>query len=338
MKMFLVTGAAGFIGFHLCKQLLDSGHQVVGIDNLNNYYDVSLKEARCKILTDNYPHFNFIKMDITHYQPLNTLFNDVKFDAVFHLAAQVGIPYSLKNPLEYTHSNLVGFTHILEVCRNNKIPHLIFASSSSVYGSTNQSESLEHDPTDSPISFYAATKKANEVMAHSYASLYKLPCTVLRFFTVYGPWGRPDMSPFKFTRNIIEGNPISLYNNGEIWRDFTYVADIVKGITSILNKPAVDRPTPYQVFNIGNNQPVKMKYFVSLIEKITNKKAIINNLPQQSGDVLFTCANIDRLHQATGYKPSTSIETGMEHFINWYTEYYLGTPLSKISTKDFDHA
>lgn len=330
----LVTGAAGFIGFYVTRKLLSLGIEVIGIDNLNDYYDPALKMARLTILKEN-PLFEFHKVEISDRISIEALFNDHSFTKVIHLAAQAGVRYSIDNPHVYMQSNIVGFLNILEGVRNHKIEHLVFASSSSVYGANTLQPFSEHHNVDHPVSLYAASKKANELMAHSYSSLYGIKTTGLRFFTVYGPWGRPDMAFFKFTKGIIEGEPIDIYNNGQMERDFSYIDDIVEGIIRVLDNPPQananwtgDKPDPatsyanYRVFNIGNNNPVKLMDFVEAIENAVGKKAIKNFMPMQAGDVPSTCADVSELENAVGFKPNTSIQTGINHFVEWYKEYF----------------
>jgi len=330
----LVTGAAGFIGSTLTHALLDRGDEVVGIDNLNDYYDVRLKQARLERLRPR-KGFVFQKLDIVERKPMAELFAAGKFDAVMHLAAQAGVRYSIENPSAYIDANLVGFTHVLEGCRHSRVGHLVFASSSSVYGANTRLPFSEHDNVDHPVSLYAATKKANELMAHSYASLYGLPCTGLRFFTVYGPWGRPDMALFKFTEGILAGRPIPVFNRGDMVRDFTYVDDIVEGIVRVIMQPAApavdwsgDRPdpatsyAPWRIFNIGNNRPVKLMRYIEVLEQCLGKKAQLDLLPMQAGDVPATCADTGELEKAVGYKPQTPVEIGIKRFAEWYQEFY----------------
>ena len=333
----LVTGAAGFIGSTLTHALLDRGDEVVGIDNLNDYYDVRLKQARLDRLQPR-KGFVFQKLDIVERKPMGELFAAGKFDAVMHLAAQAGVRYSIENPSAYIDANLVGFTHVLEGCRHSRVGHLVFASSSSVYGANTRLPFSEHDNVDHPVSLYAATKKANELMAHSYAHLYGLPCTGLRFFTVYGPWGRPDMALFKFTEGILAGRPIPVFNRGDMVRDFTYVDDIVEGIARVIRQPAApaggwsgDRPdpatsyAPWRIFNIGNNRPVKLMRYIEVLEQCLGKKAQLDLLPMQPGDVPATCADTGELEKAVGYKPQTPVEIGVKRFAEWYQGYY-GNP------------
>ncbi|EOW1695162.1 NAD-dependent epimerase, partial [Providencia stuartii] len=318
---YLVTGSAGFIGFRLCQRLLDSGHEVVGIDNMNAYYDQGLKQSRLHIL-EQYSHFRFIPLDITDREKVVALCIQEDFDRVIHLAAQAGVRYSLQNPFAYADSNLSGHLAILEGCRQANVKHLVYASSSSVYGMSEQTPFSTDMPTDHPVSLYAATKKANELMAHSYSHLYQLPTTGLRFFTVYGPWGRPDMALFKFTKAILAGEPIDVYNNGNLRRDFTFIDDIVEGVIRISDiipqadpengslSPAQSR-APYRLYNIGNGQPVKLTDFITALEKSLGKKAIKNFLPMQAGDVYTTWADTEDLFKVTGYRPQVSIEQGV---------------------------
>ena len=330
----LVTGAAGFIGFHVTQRLLSRGNKVVGLDNLNDYYQVSLKQARLAHLTGQ-PGFSFVRGGLEDRQLLEGLFASHGFDLVINLAAQAGVRYSLTNPHAYVDSNLTGFLNILEGCRQHGIKHLVFASSSSVYGANTALPFSVHQNVDHPLSLYAATKKANELMAHTYAGLYGLPCTGLRFFTVYGPWGRPDMAYFSFTKAILEGRPIDLYNHGRMQRDFTYIDDIVEGIVRVADLVAVPDPAwngqqpdpatssaPWRVYNIGNNQPVELLQFVETLERCLGKTAQKNLLPLQPGDLPSTCADLDDLTAATGFTPSTSIEEGLARFVSWYRAYY----------------
>jgi len=333
-KRVLVTGAAGFIGFHLSKRLLTDGYSVVGVDNISPYYDVELKKSRLDMLKE-FNHFIFYENDISERKQMAAIFKDNTFDIVVNLAAQAGVRYSIENPNAYVDSNLVGFMNILENCRHSNVKHLVFASSSSVYGAnTNMPFSVHHN-VDHPVSLYAATKKANELMAHTYSHLYDLPCTGLRFFTVYGPWGRPDMALFLFTRAIFEEIPIKVFNHGKMKRDFTFIDDIVEGVVRTLGK--VPDPNPrwngndpdpgtsykkYKIYNIGNNNPVELTRFIEVIEKCIGKKAKKEYLDLQAGDVVATYADIDDLTRDIGFKPSTSIETGIEKFISWYKDYY----------------
>ena len=330
----IVTGAAGFIGFHLCQKLLVTGHVVIGVDNLSDYYDVNLKRDRLKQIENN-SNFTFHKLDITDKKSLSDLFNNVNAERVVHLAAQAGVRYSLENPFAYIDSNIHGFINILENCRHNDIEHLVYASSSSVYGANTGMPFSVHDNVDHPLSLYGATKKSNELMAHSYSHLYGLPTTGLRFFTVYGPWGRPDMSYFKFTKNIYGDLPIDIYNNGKHRRDFTYIDDIVEGVVRIIeltpepNKAwSGENPdpgtsyAPYHLYNLGNNNPVQLMHFIKVIEDCVGKEAKKNFLPMQAGDMLETYADIDDLNKDIGYSPSTNIETGIARFVEWYKKYY----------------
>jgi UDP-glucuronate 4-epimerase len=331
MQNVLVTGSAGFIGFHLARKLLETGHRVTGIDNLNDYYPVSLKEARrAEIEKFCVAHncgdrYRFIRMDIADRAAMAALFEGQHFDRVIHLAAQAGVRYSIANPHAYADSNLVGFVNVLEGCRQQQTPHLIYASSSSVYGMNTKIPFSTDDRVDHPISLYAATKKANELMAHTYSHLYKLPTTGLRFFTVYGPWGRPDMAYFSFTKAILEGRPIDVFNNGEMQRDFTYIDDIVEGMLRVKDRipqPLQDELThahaPYKLYNIGNNQPIKLERFIQAIEKATGKAAQRNELPMQPGDVPVTYADVRALAGDVGFSPATQIESGIAAFVDWY--------------------
>ena len=334
MLNVLVTGAAGFIGFHLCQQLLARGDKVVGLDNLNDYYDVRLKKDRLACLEKS-PQFSFHKLDLIDRNSIEQLFANQTFDVVVNLAAQAGVRYSLKNPHAYVDSNLVGFINILEGCRYSGIKHLVFASSSSVYGANTNIPFSEQDSVDHPISLYAATKKANELMAHTYSYLYGLPVTGLRFFTVYGPWGRPDMALFMFTRSILAGEPIDVFNSGQMRRDFTYIDDIVEGIVRTIDRipapntdwsgkkpdPATGK-CPYRIYNIGNHQSVELMYLITVLESCLGIEAQKNFLPPQPGDLIETFADIDDLVRDTGFKPSTPIELGIERFVAWYRSYY----------------
>ena len=332
--LVLVTGAAGFIGSALATALLERGDRVVGVDSLNDYYDVSLKRARLARLTA-YPGFEFLQLDVAARDEVAALFARHRFDAVAHLAAQAGVRYSIDHPQAYGDANLVGFLNVLEGCRHAKVGHLVFASSSSVYGASVRTPFSENHSVDHPISLYAATKKANELMAHTYAHLYGLPCTGLRFFTVYGPWGRPDMAYFKFTRGILAGEPIPVYNRGEMARDFTYIDDIVEGVVRVLDRPAAPDPdwdpahpavasstAPYRIYNIGNNHPVRLMDFIGVLERCLGRKAVLDLLPMQPGDVPSTAADISALGKATGFAPSTPVETGLARFVAWYRGYY----------------
>ena len=330
----LVTGAAGFIGHHLALRLVSRGDSVVGIDNLNSYYDVTLKENRLKRFTPS-PAFRFVKLDLADKPAIAALFAAEKFDVVVNLAAQAGVRYSLENPQAYIDANLVGFTNILEGCRHNKVKHLVFASSSSVYGANTKLPFAESDSVDHPISLYAASKKANELMAHTYASLFGLPCTGLRFFTVYGPWGRPDMALFLFTKAILADEPIKVFNHGNMVRDFTYVDDIVEGVVRVIDRPAEPDPVwssiapdpatsfaPYRIFNIGNNTPVDLMRYVSAVEAALGKKAKIDMFGMQMGDVRATSADVSRLVAWVDFRPKTKVEEGIAKFVEWYREYY----------------
>jgi UDP-glucuronate 4-epimerase len=333
MKL-LLTGAAGFIGFHTSQILLARGDEVVGLDNLNDYYDPTLKQARLAIL-QKFPNFRFVKMDVADRAGMAELFKQEKFQRVIHLAAQAGVRYSIQNPLAYIDSNVVGFANILEGCRHNNVEHLVYASTSSVYGANTNMPFSVHQNVDHPLSFYAATKKANELMAHTYAHLYQLPVTGLRFFTVYGPWGRPDMALFLFTKNILAGKPIDVFNYGNHRRDFTYVDDIAQGVVRAMDRPARPNPewnsdapdpgtskAPYRLYNIGNNQPVELMRYIECIEKSLGKQAQKNLLPLQAGDVPDTFADVEDLVQDVGYKPATPVEEGVRRFIEWYIGYY----------------
>jgi len=333
-KPVLVTGAAGFIGYHLAARLLGEGRQVIGLDNLNDYYDPALKEARLERL-EKQDGFIFVRIDLADRRKMEALFATYGFGVVVHLAAQAGVRYSIENPHSYVDSNLVGFLHILEGCRHTGVDHLVYASSSSVYGANTAMPFSVHDNVDHPMSLYAATKKANELMAHTYSNLYDLPTTGLRFFTVYGPWGRPDMALFKFTKNILAGEPIDVFNFGNHRRDFTYIDDIIEGVVRVMEKtaernsdwssdapdPATSR-APWRVYNIGNNQPVELMRYIEVIEDCLGKKAEKNLLPLQPGDVPDTYADVAALTEDVGYKPDTPIEEGVKKFVEWYREYY----------------
>lgn len=349
MNKILVTGAAGFIGFHTALRLINEGHIVVGLDNLNDYYDVNLKFGRLNELgieasksewdypveSTKYDTFTFYRTHLENTEVINTIFEKYTFDHVVHLAAQAGVRYSLTNPHAYIDSNIKGFLNILEACRHNKPKHLIYASSSSVYGANTKIPFEESDSVDHPVSLYAATKKANELMAHTYSHLFGIPTTGLRFFTVYGPWGRPDMAVFLFTKAIWEGKPINVYNNGEMMRDFTYIDDIVEGIYRLVDKPAKTSPlhssnqprsdipsAPYRIFNIGNSKPVLLMDFIKAIEEALGKKANMNMMGMQPGDVIKTWASAERLNQAIDYQPITPIPKGIKLFIDWYMGFY----------------
>ncbi|MDB6142690.1 MAG: UDP-glucuronate 4-epimerase [Pseudomonas sp.] len=325
---YLVTGAAGFIGNYTALRLCEAGHAVVGLDNLNNYYDPALKHARLARL-EHLPGFRFERMDLADQEGIAALFAREQFERVIHLAAQAGVGYSIDNPMAYVESNLVGMMTVLEGCRNNKVGHLVYASSSSVYGNQEKVPFSETDPIDAPISLYAATKKSNELMAHTYSHLYQLPTTGLRFFSVYGPWGRPDMAPFKFTKAILDGQPINVYNNGQLWRDFTYIDDIVEGILRIqAHVPGADEypvtlsDNPfYALYNIGNHQPIALEALIGAIEIAADRQAIKNYLPMQPGDVYQTYADTRRLFSAVGFRPSTSLQAGINAFVDWYKSY-----------------
>ncbi len=326
----LVTGAAGFIGFYLSKALIEKEYEVIGIDNINDYYDVKLKYDRLEILNvhDKGENFRFIKLALEDREGISSLFKEHNFDIVVNLAAQAGVRYSIDNPHAYVDSNLVGFVNILEGCRQNKIKHLVYASSSSVYGMNTKQPFSTDDRVDYPISLYAATKKSNELMAHTYSHLYNIPTTGLRFFTVYGPMGRPDMAYFKFTKAIIEGKTIDVFNNGEMKRDFTYIDDIVEGITRVMEKSPTkmesqitNASAPYKVYNIGNNQPITLRHFITSIEKACGLKAKENLMPMQLGDVPMTFANIDELVEDVNFKPQINIEQGIKKFVSWYQQY-----------------
>jgi len=324
----LVTGAAGFVGYHLANALLDRGETVLGVDNLNDYYDVHLKEARLAKL-ESRSGFRFVRLDLANRERTAELFARENPKRIVHLAAQAGVRYSIENPHAYIDANLVGFGNVLEGCRSIGVEHLVYASSSSVYGANDRVPFRETDNVDHPVSLYAATKKANELMAHVYSHLYGIPTTGLRFFTVYGPWGRPDMAYFGFTRSLFAGEPIKIYNYGKMERDFTYIDDVVDGIVRVLDQPPTPgvgnhegASAPYRLYNIGNNRPVTLEAFISTLERITGSVAIREYLPMQPGDVPATYADIDALAAATGFKPITSIDVGLEHFVAWYHDYY----------------
>lgn len=333
VKKVLVSGAAGFIGYHVVMALLSRGDEVVGVDNLNDYYDVRLKEARLAQIQahPNANKFKFIKIDLADIQATAKLFVNEQLQYVVHLAAQAGVRYSLENPHAYVQSNLVAFVNVLEGCRHNNVEHLVYASSSSVYGGNKKMPFSESDNVDHPVSLYAATKKSNELMAHTYSHLYNIPTTGLRFFTVYGPWGRPDMSPFLFADAIINNKPINVFNYGDMMRDFTYIDDIVEGVVRVLDKPAtldqsayqpsITPNAPYHLFNIGNNQPEKLLDFIVALEKAIGKKAILNMMPMQPGDVKATFADTKKLEEWVGFKPNTLLSLGVSSFISWYLSY-----------------
>ena len=328
MEKILVTGGAGFIGFHLSKRLLELNHEVIAIDNLNDYYDVKLKEARLNILKK-YPNYHFFKMDIVHKDQLMELFKENNFTIVINLAAQAGVRYSIDHPDSYINSNIIGFFNILECCRNYPVKHLLFASSSSVYGKNKKVPYKTTDKVDCPVSLYAATKKSDELMAYAYSNLYNIKVTGLRFFTVYGPFGRPDMAYFSFTNAITNDQEIKVFNNGDMYRDFTYVDDIVTGIISLLDKiPSMDlNGVSYKIYNIGNNNPVKISDFIEILEQELNRVAKKIYLPMQPGDVYETYADIDDLKKVTGFAPKTSLKEGLHKFIVWYKEFYGGDKL-----------
>jgi UDP-glucuronate 4-epimerase len=348
MKVIAVTGAAGFIGFHISKRLLNEGYRVIGLDNLNDYYSVVLKKDRLKILNE-YPQFEFIKMDISDAEALHHIFSQYQFTHVYHLAAQAGVRYSLEHPDKYVQSNLVGFANILECCRTHPVHHLIYASSSSVYGLNIKQPFKTSDTTDHPVSLYAATKKSNEMMAHSYSYLYGIPTTGLRFFTVYGPWGRPDMAYFKFVKQILEGDPIHVYNKGDMARDFTYIDDIVESLYRLMDyspsapdhwDPLFPDPSastaPFRIFNIGNNEPVQLMEFLDIIQTELGKKADLEMLPMQPGDVYITWADSSDLYKEIDFAPHTSLADGISNFVDWYTSYY-ATPVSyRNRTSDYN--
>jgi UDP-glucuronate 4-epimerase len=332
-KKILITGAAGFIGYHLTKHLAEENYEIIGLDNINEYYDPKLKFARLEELgicdagsipenkivqSSTSPNFKFTKLDIVNNKELHKLFEEQQFEIVVHLAAQAGVRYSLERPDVYVQSNIVGFLNILECCKDFKVEHLIYASSSSVYGNNKKVPFSETDSVDNPISMYAATKKSNELMAHTYSHIHGLSTTGLRFFTVYGPWGRPDMAPYLFTEAILNGKPIKVFNNGELYRDFTFIDDIIMGIRAVV----MSKPSGYSLYNIGNNDPVHLMDFISTIEKYTSKIADKKFLPMQPGDVYKTYADIDALSKAVGYIPTTDIDEGIKQYINWFKEYY----------------
>jgi len=349
MANILVTGAAGFIGYHVSRRLLERGDSVAALDNLNDYYDVSLKKARLKQL-EAFPNFRFVKLDLADRDGVNEIFNREKPQRVIHLAAQAGVRYSLSNPHAYVTSNLMGFLNILEACRHGKVEHLVFASSSSVYGANTRMPFSVHDNVDHPVSLYAATKKANELMAHSYSHLYAIPVTGLRFFTVYGPWGRPDMSIFLFTRAILAGEPIDVFNNGDMRRDFTYIDDIVEGVIRVTDIIPTSNPrwngddpdpgtssAPYRLYNIGNNQPVPLLEMIAILEKRIGRNVEKRFLPMQPGDVPETYADVEALKIVTGFAPSTPLEEGIGRFVAWYRDYY-GVAASGTKRKKPKHS
>jgi len=333
-RKILVTGVAGFIGFHLCRKLLESDDEIFGLDNLNDYYDINLKMNRLKQI-ESKNNFQFLRIDIADRDSMAKLFYNRRFDIVINLAAQAGVRYSLNNPHAYIQSNVVGFLNILEGCRQHKVKHLVFASSSSVYGANTEKPFSIYQNTDHPVSLYGATKKTNELMAHAYSNLYNIPCTGLRFFTVYGPWGRPDMALFLFTKAILEGRPINVFNYGNMERDFTYIDDIIEGVLRVMDKVPGPNPrwrdgnadpgkgyAPYRLYNIGNNNPVDLMSFIQILEDCLGKKAKKNLLPLQPGDVIATYADVDDLIKDVGFKPSIPIEEGIRRFVAWYKSYY----------------
>jgi UDP-glucuronate 4-epimerase len=332
MDRFLVTGAAGFIGAHLARRLLAAGKAVVGVDNLNDYYDVQLKRDRLAWIA--HPAFRFVRLDLAEREGVRALFDEQRFDCVLHMAAQAGVRYSLTNPQSYIDSNLVAFANVLEGCRATKPAHLVYASSSSVYGGNQKTPFAVGDAVDRPLNLYASTNRANELMAYTYSQLFDVPATGLRFFTVYGPWGRPDMAIYRFAEAIVRGEPIDVYNSGRMSRDFTYIDDIVEGVLRIADQPPAGPPTPaqdapasppvnaaYQLYNIGNNSPVELERLIALLEAGLGKRAVRNNCPMQPGDMLTTYADIEPLSAATGFRPSTSIEAGITKFIAWFNDY-----------------
>ena len=335
----LVTGAAGFIGFHLANKFLELGNAVVGIDNINDYYSVELKFARLKeagipeeainrhqkVVSSVYPNYSFLRMNLENREEINRLFETEKFDVVCNMAAQAGVRYSIAYPMAYIQSNIVGFANILEACRHNSVKHLVYASSSSVYGNSSKMPLSTSDSVDNPISLYAATKKSNELMAHTYSHLFGLPTTGLRFFTVYGPWGRPDMAYFSFTKNIIEGNAIKIFNHGDLYRDFTYIDDIIEGIIKVIEKPqpvSDNRKAPYKIYNIGSSSPFKLMDFIEIIEKTLGKQAKKEFCDIQPGDVYKTFADVSELENDFGYLPGTPLEEGIRKFVEWYKTFY----------------
>ena len=320
----LITGASGFIGFHLSSFLLENNYDVVGVDNFNSYYDFELKKSRYKLLTN--LNIKFYKIDITHFKELKDCFIREKPDIVINLAAQAGVRYSLENPESYVQNNIIGFFNILEICKSFKIEKLIFASSSSVYGNSHKEKFSEDDMVDDPLNLYAASKKSNELMSYAYSNLYKIPCVGLRFFTVYGPWGRPDMAYFKFTKNITEDIPIDVYGNGNMYRDFTYIDDIIDGIFKLINTSNqelfLNKNNSYELFNIGNDNPINLKYFISIIEQCLGKSAKMNFLEMQPGDVKRTSADLTKLKNIVKFSPKTNVEEGIPKFVEWYKNYY----------------
>ena len=321
MNRYLVTGTAGFIGANVAQALLRAGCEVVGVDSVNDYYDVDLKQYRLKPLLE-HSGFSFMQGDLADAQVVDSLFAQHDFDCVIHLAAQAGVRYSLENPSAYIQSNVVGFQHLIDACRAKPPAHFVFASSSSVYGNSDREWFSETDPTDTPVSLYAATKKSNEMVAHTYAHLHGLPATGLRFFTVYGPAGRPDMAYFGFTKAIVEGTPIEVFNEGQLERDFTYIDDIVSGVVTAAATPPVDLKVPYRLLNLGNHQPVKLADFIATLERVLGKEANKQLVGMQPGDVYRTAANIDAARALVGFEPSTDLATGLAHFVAWYRDYY----------------
>ena len=321
MNRYLVTGVAGFIGASVAQTLLDAGCEVVGVDSLNDYYDIDLKQYRLKPLLDR-SGFSFVQGDLADNQVVDSLFAQHNFDCVIHLAAQAGVRYSLENPGAYIQSNVVGFQHLIDACRAKPPAHFVFASSSSVYGNSDREWFSEADPTDAPVSLYAATKKSNEMVAHTYAHLHGLPATGLRFFTVYGPAGRPDMAYFSFTKAIVEGTPIQVFNEGQLERDFTYIDDIVSGVVAAAAAPPGDLEVPYRLLNLGNHQPVKLGDFIATLERLLGKEANKQLVGMQPGDVFRTAANIDAAKALVGFEPTTDLATGLERFVAWYRDYY----------------
>ena len=345
MTRIMLTGAAGFIGYHLAQRLLERGDEVVGVDDLNPYYDVSLKEARLERLQTRH-EFDFHRLNVADREGMAALFEEVRPPVVVHLAAQAGVRYSLENPHAYIDSNLVGFTNVLEGCRHTGVEHLVYASSSSVYGANTRMPFSVDDNVDHPVSLYGATKKANELMAHTYSHLYGLPTTGLRFFTVYGPWGRPDMAMFLFTKAILAGQPIDVYNEGRCRRDFTYVDDVVEGVLRVIDHPPSPTPdldpqeagggssaAPYRVYNIGNNQPVELLRLIEVLEENLGREARQRLLPLQPGDVPATYADVTDLEQEFGWRPDTPIEEGVRRFVDWYREYYAVEPLASVANE-----
>lgn len=322
-KIYLVTGAAGFIGMHLSKKLLELGCTIIGLDNMNDYYDVRLKSARLDVLKE-HERFTFYQKDLTEKSTMEALFSDNSIDVVINLAAQAGVRYSIENPEAYIHSNIIGFFNILENCRHHRVQHLLYASSSSVYGANNKVPFATGDRVDNPVSLYAATKKSNELMAYTYSHLYKIPATGLRFFTVYGPYGRPDMAYFLFTKAILENKPLQVFNNGDMYRDFTYIDDVVSGMLPLIeNSPVLAmKDVPYKIYNIGNNRPEKLLDFIETIENTVGKKAVKEYRPMQPGDVYQTCADVTDLMNDVGFRPNTSIREGIGRFVEWYKEFY----------------